>query len=118
MKLNHLNLTVTHVPETRRFLEKYFGLRSMAGGETDRGLAVMFDDANLVLTLMKAGEQTEVKYPPSFHIGFVQESEAKVNEINQRLKDDGFDVKPPRRFHGSWTFYFNAPGGFMIEVLS
>ncbi len=27
MKLNHLNLTVTNVPETHKFLQKYFGLR-------------------------------------------------------------------------------------------
>jgi hypothetical protein len=40
-----------------------------------------------------------------------------VNEINQRLRDDGFDVAPPTKQHGSWTFYFLAPGGFTIEVL-
>jgi lactoylglutathione lyase len=38
--------------------------------------------------------------------------------VNQRLLDDGFDVKPPKRFHGSWTFYFRTPGGFTIEVLT
>jgi len=26
MKLNHLNVTVSNVPETHRFLEKHFGL--------------------------------------------------------------------------------------------
>jgi hypothetical protein len=41
-----------------------------------------------------------------------------VNEINKILKDDGFDVEAPRNFHGSWTFYFVAPGGFTIEILS
>jgi lactoylglutathione lyase len=117
MKLNHLNLTVTDVSATRTFLETYFGFRSMAGGGDDNTFAVLFDDAGLVLTLMKVGQATEVQYPASFHIGFIQESEERVNEINQRLKDDGFDVKPPRRFHGSWTFYFRAPGGFTVEVL-
>jgi lactoylglutathione lyase len=114
MKLNHLNLTVTDVPAAREFLEKYFGLRGMWQG--NEGMAGLVDDNGLVLTLMKAGQAAEVKYPGSFHIGFMQESEARVNEINQRLKDDGFDVKPPRRFHGAWTFYFRAPGGFTIEV--
>jgi hypothetical protein len=33
MKLNHLNLTVSNVPETHRFLEKYFGLKSYVGTE-------------------------------------------------------------------------------------
>jgi lactoylglutathione lyase len=52
----------------------------------------------------------------AFHLGFMQESEEQVNAINQRLKDDGFPVPPPRRLHGMWTFYFEAPGGFTIEV--
>ena len=85
----------------------------MAGANDS--IAVLFDDNGLVLTLMKFG-QAEVKYPGNFHIGFMQESEEQVNAINQRLKDDGFDVKPPRRFHGAWTFYFVAPGEFTIEV--
>lgn len=115
MKLNHLNLSVSNISETQTLLEKYFGFRAIAEGNGN--IAVLFGDDDFVLTLMKARGELEVEYPPSFHIGFVQESEEKVNEINQKLKDDGFDVKPPRRFHNSWTFYFNAPGGFMIEVL-
>ena len=46
----------------------------------------------------------------------VQESEEQVNAINGRLKDHGFAVPPPRRLHGISTFYFEAPGGFTIEV--
>ena len=103
MKLNHLNLTVTSVPDAHAFLQKYFGLRSM-------------DDNGLSLVLMTAGRSREVAYPASFHLGFMQESEEQVNAINQRLKDDGFPVPPPRRLHGMWTFYFEAPGGFTIEV--
>ena len=118
MKLNHLNLTVNNVAETKAFLEKYFGFHSMEGVESDEDFDILFDDANLVLTLMKTGGTNEVKYPASFHIGFIQENEEKVNEINQRLKDDGIDVKEPRHFHGSWTFYCKAPGGFTIEVLA
>jgi lactoylglutathione lyase len=116
MKLNHLNLTVTDVPETQRFLEKYFGMRPGGG---NNNIAFLSDDAGLVLTLtsMKVGRESVVRYPVTFHIGFIQESEERVNEINRRLKDDGFDVPPPSRQHGSWTFYFRAPGGFTIEVL-
>lgn len=111
MKLNHINLTVTDVPGTVKFLETYFGLRSQGG---DDKFAALFDDEGLVLTLIKAGQ---VKYPATFHIGFGQESEARVNELNQRLREDGFDVKPPQRLH-AWTFYVQAPGGFMVEVLA
>jgi catechol 2,3-dioxygenase-like lactoylglutathione lyase family enzyme len=59
----------------------------------------------------------QVSYPETFHIGFMQESEERVNEINRRLKDDGFDVNLPGKLHGAWTFYFRAPGGILIEVL-
>lgn len=113
MKLNHLNLTVADVPETRKLFETYFGFTGLEEGGNEK-FDVVFDDNGLVLTLMKGAE---VSYPKTFHIGFLQESQERVNDINRRLKEDGFDVKPPRKFHGSWTFYFRAPGGFTIEVL-
>jgi lactoylglutathione lyase len=112
MKLNHLNLTVNDVKATREFLEKYFELQT--GNTRGNSFAVLFDDGGLVLTLMKGDH---VSYPNTFHIGFIQESEDRVNEIYQRLKDDGFDVEPPTRSH-AWTFYVEAPGGFTVEILS
>ena len=116
MKLNHLNLTVTEVPSSQEFLEKYFGLRNLGG---NRNMAFLSDDNGLVLSLtsLKVGKESEVRYPATFHIGFIQESEERVTEINERLKADGFEVPPPSRQHGAWTFYFTAPGGFTIEVL-
>lgn len=112
MKLNHLNLTVTDVQASQAFLETYFGLKTT--GTRGSGFAVRSDDDGTVLTLMKG---SEVSYPKTFHIGFIQDSEEKVNEMNRRLKEDGFDVEPPQRMHG-WTFYVKAPGGFVVEVLS
>lgn len=112
MKINHINHTVTDVLAAAAFLEKYFGLRKQGG---DEKFTVLFDDDGLVLSLMKGGQG--IRYPGTFHIGFIQESDEQVNEINQRLKADGFDVQPPERHH-AWTFYVNAPGGFMVEVLS
>ncbi len=117
MKLNHLNLTVTDPVETYEFLIKYFGLTAMA--KPNHSMCFLSDENGIVLSLtnMKLGHESEVKYPVTFHIGFIQETEDRVNEINQRLKADGFDVPPPSKQHGSWTFYFTAPGNFTIEVL-
>jgi lactoylglutathione lyase len=112
MKINHLNLMVTDVLGTAVFLEKYFGLRIQGGNEK---FTLLFDDNGLVLSLMKGGQA--IKYPGSFHIGFIQESEERVSEINQWLKEDGYDVRPPERHH-AWTFYVQAPGGFSIEVMA
>lgn len=117
MKLNHLNLTVTDVPAAANFLETYFGLRRIAGARASKSFTALFDDTGMVLTLMKAAHGQEVRYPSAFHIGFARESEERVNQINQRLKDDGFEVEPPQRSH-AWTFYVHAPGGFMVEVLA
>jgi lactoylglutathione lyase len=114
MKLNHLNLTVTDVLKTHDFLQKYFDLRTM--GKPNQKMAFLTDDNGLVLSMFQGIGQ--VKYPDTFHIGFIQDNAEKVNEINRRLKEDGFEVDPPGRMHGSWTFYFRSPGGFTIEVLS
>ena len=118
MKLNHLNLTVTNPLETQEFLARYFALKQMVKGNDN--MAFLSDDNGMVLSLtnVKLGKESQVRYPATFHIGFGQETKERFNEINQRLKADGFDVPPPSKQHGSWTFYFLAPGGFTIEVLS
>ena len=116
MKLNHLNLTVSNVPDAHRFLEKYFGLRGYNGMEPREAMSFMSDDSGMLLALFRSNG-TEVKYPAGFHIGFIQDSEELVNQINERLRDDGYQVPKPARLHGSWTFYFQAPGGFLVEVL-
>jgi catechol 2,3-dioxygenase-like lactoylglutathione lyase family enzyme len=114
MKLNHLNLIVEEVQATSDFLKKYFGLRNMQGVEGSDKFALLLDDDDLVLGLFK-GE--EVNYPGGFHFGFMRETREQVNNINQHLKEDGFNVKPPRDFHGSYTFYFKTPFGLTLEVL-
>jgi lactoylglutathione lyase len=117
MKLNHLNLTVTDPVTTQAFLAKYFDLKPL--GKANDSMSFLTDENEMILSLtnMKIGNETEVKYPVTFHIGFIQDSEDSVNVVNARLKADGFDVPAPSRQHGAWTFYFAAPGGFTIEVL-
>lgn len=110
MTLNHLTLAVPDVAATKSFLIEYFGLREEDGRQN---IVFLRDDQGMVLTLIKA---KDVSYPAFFHIGFIQESEAKVDEINARLRSAGIDVAAPERSHG-YTFYVRAPGGFLIEVL-
>lgn len=116
MKLNHLNLTVTDVRAASEFLVKYFGMRDMGG---NAGMGFLTDDAaewGFVLTLMKATSKTPVNYPGNFHIGFFTDSAAKVDEINQRLKADGFEVPAPEHNGHAYGFYIEAPGGFTVEL--
>lgn len=112
MKLNHINLTVQDVSATHTFLEKYFGLKPMQ--PVNPNMALLSDDNGMVINVFKGNQ---VSYPETFHIGFIQESDARVNEMYQRLTNDGFQIDPPRKFHGAWTFYVQSPGAFLIEVM-
>ena len=116
MRLNHLDLIVPNVAQSRAFFEAYFGLRCVVSQGSDE-LAVLTDEAGFALTLSSPDTATPVEYPAGFHIGFMQASREQVYEIHERLKSDGFVVESPREFHGAWTFFFRAPGGFLIEVL-
>lgn len=114
MSLNHINLTVPDVSRSRAFFETYFGFRCVVGrGDT---LAVLIDESGFILTLSNFDKVEKVEYPGAFHIGFMQDSRERVDAIYRRLTADGFEAEPPREFHGAWTFYLNAPGGFLVEV--
>jgi catechol 2,3-dioxygenase-like lactoylglutathione lyase family enzyme len=117
MKLNHLNLTVTDPKATQAFLAKYFGMST--SGKPNEHICFLTDENGMILSLtnMALGSETEVRYPATFHIGFIQPTPGDVDRVNERLRADGYDVPAPSRQHGSWTFYFAAPGGFTIEVL-
>jgi lactoylglutathione lyase len=115
MVLNHVNLAVADVPKSRDFFVTYFGFKCIVEKGRD-ALAVLIDDSKFVLTLNNFDKMAEVAYPGAFHIGFMQDSREKVDEIFERLKADGLAPEPPRQFHGAWTFYFKAPGGFTVEV--
>jgi catechol 2,3-dioxygenase-like lactoylglutathione lyase family enzyme len=60
MKLNHVNLTVTDVPQTRRLFETYFGLTPSREGGSEN-FDVMFDDGGSVITLMKCSRRRVIQ---------------------------------------------------------
>jgi catechol 2,3-dioxygenase-like lactoylglutathione lyase family enzyme len=118
MKLNHVNLTTTDIEGDREMFERYFGLRALVmRGKT---LAVMEDDEGMVLVLNDfSRKRGDFAYPEDFnvlHVGFIQETAEAVNAIHARLVADGWDAPVPRDYHGAWTFYFKAKGGYFIEV--
>lgn len=112
MKVNHLHLMVPDVPAASAFFERYFELRKASG---NAGLTVLLDDGGFVLTLMKMGSRSSKTYPENFHVGFFLDSEAKVDAIHERMNADGLGVAAPQRAH-AYSFYVQAPGGFLVEV--
>jgi lactoylglutathione lyase len=118
MVLNHINLTVTDAEEAQLFLETHFGMQRAPGVKPSPRFGMLRDEQGMVLTLIQGSPGREIEYPESFHIGFGVPSRDTVNEINARLRAAGYHVEAPSRQHGAWTFYFRAPGGFIIEVLA
>jgi catechol 2,3-dioxygenase-like lactoylglutathione lyase family enzyme len=118
MKLNHINLTTTDIAADRAMFETYFGLHCIVSRGS--GLAVMGDDDGMVFVLNNfERKRADFEYPDDFavlHIGFLQNSREAVDAIHARLVADGWDPPAPRVYHGAWTFYFKAKGGYFIEV--
>jgi catechol 2,3-dioxygenase-like lactoylglutathione lyase family enzyme len=138
-RLNHIDLVVANVAENRAFFEKHFGFRCLV--EVSDQLAVLTDGAGFSLVLSSPevaaeidqiqrtgtadpkakgpggqGAKKPVEYPAGFHIGFHQDSREAVDEIYKKLKTAGVAVEQPKEYHGAWTFYVRAPGGFFVEV--
>ena len=53
-----------------------------------------------------------------FFFGFIRESRDEVDAMYVRLQEAGFASEAPRAVHGSWSFYFKAPGDILVEVQS
>ena len=87
MRLNHIDIAVNDVSAARAFLETYFDLHCIA----ERGtVAIMRDDAGVIVALSNFGRAKEVTYPKGFHVGFFQNTKERVDEIFERLQADGY----------------------------
>lgn len=115
MKLNHLGLGVTDVIGTVEMFENYFGLLRAPGTPFNSKMAFVLDDNASLITIFKSDD---VIYPKIFHIGFMQDTVEQVHAIHERITADGYTPEDIREEFGRLTFYFNAPGGFMVEVNS
>ncbi|WP_412027465.1 VOC family protein [Deinococcus yunweiensis] len=114
MRLNHLNLSVTDVPASVAMFETYFGF-TRSDMPVNEHMAFLHDESGFLLSMFRA---KDVDYPKSFHIGFMQDSPEQVHAMRARLLEGGYAVPEPQQNHGRLTFYFNAPGGFVVEVES
>ncbi|MGI4022085.1 MAG: VOC family protein [Janthinobacterium lividum] len=115
MKVNHLGLAVTDVMATVEMFETYFGLVRVPEAPVNAKMDFMLDDDGALITLFKTNDAV---YPKIFHIGFMQGNVEQVYVIHEKLKAGGFDPEEVREEHGRMTFYFKAPGNFVVEVNS
>lgn len=115
MKLNHLNVCVSDSRATSQFFVDYFGFQRANTQGLDT-LAVLYGEDGFVLILSNFDKQNTPVYPNGFHFGFIRESRDEVDAMYTRLQAAGFASEAPRAVHGSWTFYFQAPGDILVEV--
>jgi lactoylglutathione lyase len=101
MRLNRIDIAVNDVSAARAFLETYFDLHCVA--ERGHSLAIMRDDAGVIVALSNFGHAKEVTYPKGFHVGFFQNTKERVDEIFERLQADGYAPMQPKNMHGAWT---------------
>lgn len=113
MIVNHINLGVTEVPATVAMFETYFALRRATFYPPNDKMAFLTDDSGMLLSIFRVSDAT---YPKIFHIGFTQQTREQVRDIREQLKAGGFAPQEAREEQGRFTFYFTAPGGFMVEV--
>lgn len=118
MALNHINIPVSDPVGMQEFLIKYLGMTAMRPGSAAMALATDENDMQLVLMGPRLSGEDAPTFPKVFHIGFRQKTEQAVNQIYQKMTDDGLDVAAPAKAHGAWAFYYRSPWNVMIEVVA
>jgi catechol 2,3-dioxygenase-like lactoylglutathione lyase family enzyme len=116
MRLNHIDLAVRDIAQTRAFFEAHLDFTHVQTlGQN--GLAILKDETGLVLVLSRWPKDPQAAYPGAFHIGFLLESEAAVWARYDRLLLVGVNLPaPPEHQRGGFQFYFEAPGPILIEI--
>jgi catechol 2,3-dioxygenase-like lactoylglutathione lyase family enzyme len=116
MHLNHLDLCVPDVRETSEFFERFFGFRCQREKGRD-ALAILRDEAGFTLVVSRLRPDDPPGYPAQFHVGFLLDSEAAVQEAYERMSVDVAElVSPMRDVRGGPVFYVRAPGGVLVEI--
>jgi catechol-2,3-dioxygenase len=117
--LNHANLTTYNVAELKDFFRLVFGFQVL--DERGAKFAVLRNHEGFVLTLMHHKDMTpEHGYPGLFHVGFLQTTRDAVDRMHERLAAHHYDAPKPEKLQRggppTYGFYYEAPGGVLVEV--
>ena len=84
-------------------------------------LSVLRNAEGFVLTLMYDRRMTpEQGYPGMFHVGFLQPTQHAVDLMHDDLSARNYMAPKPAKLQRggppTYGFYYDAPGGVMVEV--
>ena len=121
--LNHTNLTTYNVPALQDFFCSIFNFQ-LVDQRPNHGpakLAVLRNSDGFLLTLMYDKRMTpEQGYPGIFHVGFLQPTQSAVDRLHQAMVAQQYAAPNPATLNRggppTYGFYFEAPGGVLVEV--
>ena len=125
MKIEHIAMYVTDLERTKEFFEKYFGARSNNGYHnpaTDfRSYFLSFDDGARIEIMNKPGMDDASKTITRtvfIHIAFSVGSKEKVDELTEKIIEDGYEVISGPRTTGDGYYESCIVGieGNQIEI--
>jgi catechol-2,3-dioxygenase len=117
--LNHTNLTSYNVPALKEFFRRVFDFQVL--DERGDKLAVLRNSEGFLLTLMYDKRMTpEQGYPGMFHVGFLQPTQQGVDLMHEALSARDYMAPKPAKLQrggpAAYGFYYQAPGGVLVEV--
>jgi catechol-2,3-dioxygenase len=117
--LNHTNLITYDVPALKQLFCSVFDFELL--DERGSKLAVLRNSDGFVLTLMHDNHMTQQQgYPGLFHVGFLQTTQDAVDQMHEILVTRNYMAPKPEKLQRggppTYGFYYDAPGGVMVEV--
>ncbi len=116
MRLNHLDLQVSDVHAARAFFETHFGLRcTYARGDQ---IAIFTDETGFAFGVSNLFRHRGTPlYPPDFHVGFILENAAQVEDAYHRLRAADVETVSEPRIGGTHLYFVClGPDGIRVEV--
>jgi catechol 2,3-dioxygenase-like lactoylglutathione lyase family enzyme len=118
MQLKHLNLVTPEVAGLTAFFERFFGFERVVDHKSG-GFALMRNDDDFILAVMKPKKRDPAHYPDMFHVGFYLDDAAALQAKHQELTAAGLspgEIHPADSGGRSSHFYCTAPGQVLIEI--
>jgi catechol-2,3-dioxygenase len=117
--LNHTNLTTYNVPALTYFFCPVFDFQVI--DKPGDKLAVLRNSEGFLLTRMYDKVMTpERGYPGLFHVGFLQPTQHAVEMMHEGLSARNYVAPKPTKLQRggpeTYGFYYEAPGGVLVEV--